>query len=368
MQNDRDKLLISQTFSELKSQSENLLKLRRSEFNFSTENGISLLKERNFTFLNYLKKLFFLNLMKINGFDFDSGSGSEEEMGQNVIWSMVKDRFLIEKSSQLKLKMKYQIDKLVKAANLTDNHNDRVDAFDPSNPISIEDVDPLAFKPNPSALALNTTSLEEAGENSQEQGDGIYRPPRLAPMHYDDSAKSIKSTKLSEKLKEKASKSRLLRDLQQQYDDAPEDMDAMGLGYSAKETLSKLDKELDEREEFEETNFIRLSTSKKLKKQIKNQITHRFRDEFDDLKRDFRDLRNVHNAVEEDITRKPKVGSRKAALIHNQDDKSDPPSGTAGKKRKVDFDDVDDLISGMTKSRASKDSFKAARKIHKKRK
>lgn len=115
-----------------------------------------------------------------------------------------------------------------------------------SLPMSLDDLDPLAFKPNPAAL-LNAGGGDDRNEglaaNGQENlnsGDGIYRPPRLAPVHYDDGAKSTKSSKLTEKIKDKASKSRLLRDLQQQYDDAPEDMDAMGLGYSGKETVRRL--------------------------------------------------------------------------------------------------------------------------------
>jgi hypothetical protein len=136
-----------------------------------------------------------------------------------------------------------------------------------------------------------------------------------------------------------------------------------------------------------------LATSKKLKKQIKNQITHRyssfyhnhtynysaatnnnsiylpprFQDEFDDLKRDFRDLRGVHNAVEQDFHSKKPVlskGSRKAALVGDEGGDEDRHGG----KRKRMYGDVDQLISGMAKTRGSKNGFKAARQIAKKSK
>ncbi len=141
----------------------------------------------------------------------------------------------------MKLKLKYQIDKLIKAS--VDDENNVKQAGESLHPISLDDLDPLAFKPNPSALLhLNGPSEDNDNVSATVQdnlnsGDGIYRPPRLAPVHYDEGSKSAKSSKLTEKIKDKASKSRLLRDLQQQYDDAPEDMDAMGLGYSGKETV-----------------------------------------------------------------------------------------------------------------------------------
>lgn len=46
-------------------------------------------------------------------------------------------------------------------------------------------------------------------------------------------------------------------------------MDATGTGYDSKLSGSKLDKEWQEREAFEEENFIRLTTSKKLKNEMK---------------------------------------------------------------------------------------------------
>lgn len=85
---------------------------RKTEsFISTTSHDSSLLNSMNLSFLNYLKKILVLVALKVNGFDLglsiggreegekDGSTAAEEEVGnmaQNLIWSMVKDRFLIE--------------------------------------------------------------------------------------------------------------------------------------------------------------------------------------------------------------------------------------------------------------------------------
>ncbi|KAH9274625.1 hypothetical protein BASA83_002810 [Batrachochytrium salamandrivorans] len=72
---------------------------------------------------------------------------------------------------------------------------------------------PLQFKPNLDALLAMPNDLGDNESQSKEASSGVYKPPRVAPMRYDDSAHSHKG-RLSQQIKEKASKSRLLGDLQ----------------------------------------------------------------------------------------------------------------------------------------------------------
>ena len=115
--------------------------------------------------------------------------------------------------------------------------------------------------------------------------------------------------------------------------------------------------------------FIRADAISKTIANSPSSPLHRFRDEFDDLKRDFRDLRGVHDAVEQDFQVNKKThsskGSRKEALV--RDGEGDDQDGHGGKKKRM-YDDVDQLISGMAKTRGSKDGFKAARKVVKRTK
>lgn len=115
---------------------------------------------------------------------------------------------------------------------------------------------------------------------------GIYRPPKLAPKHYDASSTREKTGRLSERTLEKASRSRMLNDLRAQYDDRPEEMTAEGTGYGAAEIgASKEDEKWAEREKYEEDNYTRLNMTrldKKLYKTLeKRGGSLRFQNEFD---------------------------------------------------------------------------------------
>lgn len=195
----------------------------------SITSGISLLDVRNLTLCSYLKKLIFFIILKVKGKSISTRTttastaptsttttSSDSDSLQDLIWYLVKDRFVLEKTNVLKEKLKYQIDKLLKSASANNAQN--ID-----NPtVDIDEMDPLAFKPNPNAMMENQENDDDNDNNGGEQKsiDGIYRPPRVAPVHY-DAEKSSATTKhkLSEKQKEIASRSRLLRDLQSQYDE-----------------------------------------------------------------------------------------------------------------------------------------------------
>ncbi len=284
--------------------------------------GISLLDVRSQAMIYYLQLLTWLLISKLNG----------KRINEKVVWELVKQRMVLEKTKPLEVKLKYQIDKLIKATQT----QVQVDA-------DLDTLDPLSFKPNPTALSK--------GLEAEPSQDGLYRPPRIAPTPFDD-GKSTKQ-KLTEKIREKASKSRLLKDLQSQYDERPDDMDASGTGFNAKDSYSKLDEEWKEREAFEEENFIRLTASKKQKKEkdklMKQGGILRFQNEFQDLAKDFQELRGVHRAVESDFAKG--FGTEKAKRIE---------------KRKNE--DVDELISTMAQKRRSikgKDQFKSSKKISK---
>ena len=179
--------------------------------------GISLLNVRNLTLCSYLKKLIFFILLKINGKAISSSPvngkaiTSSPDDYNNLLWFLVKDRFILEKTNSIKEKLKYQIDKLLKLAAAA---NPNANAIALTN-VETEEMDPLAFKPNPTAMMENQY---HDNESQVKDNDGIYRPPRVAPVHY-DIEKSASKNRLSEKQKEIASRSRLLRDLQSQYDE-----------------------------------------------------------------------------------------------------------------------------------------------------
>jgi hypothetical protein len=108
-----------------------------------------------------------------------------------------------------------------------------------------------------------------------EAGDGKYRPPKWMPMPYagDLEDQALQRSKLSQRAKERASRSRLLQDLAEQLDERPEEVSVQGSGYASTHTRSgngsssmhgtEDDHKWAERENFEEEHFLRLSMSKK---------------------------------------------------------------------------------------------------------
>ncbi len=128
--------------------------------------------------------------------------------------------------------------------------------------ISYVFVDPLAFKPNPEALlnqemGSDEEGDEEAGGEDNSRRDGIYRPPKLAPMPYTETTKG--------KDKDKSRKGPVptaLSSLAHLDPSMPHVESASGLG-STPALMSRRAKELERMNEFEEENFTRLMMKKK---------------------------------------------------------------------------------------------------------
>jgi len=99
--------------------------------------------------------------------------------------------------------------------------------------------DALKFKPNPNALLLPEFGGGAGGEDADEkkparqrgggdddhehgEGDrsGLYRPPKITAMHFEDKA-DAKKRQEREKAARKASKSEIVLALREEYDDAP---------------------------------------------------------------------------------------------------------------------------------------------------
>ena len=75
---------------------------KEASFISTSAHDSSLLNSMNLSFLNYLKKILLLITLKVNGYDLKAKTDDaddmdmDNEMSQNIIWSMVKDIFLVE--------------------------------------------------------------------------------------------------------------------------------------------------------------------------------------------------------------------------------------------------------------------------------
>jgi len=113
-------------------------------------------------------------------------------------------------------------------------------------------------------LENDSDSSDDDEEGGGEKKSSVYVPPKLAPMHYEgDETAASRQEKLLERAKRHALSSSMVRELREEYLDAPTEMGSRvdtGPGPSGP---SKLDIE---RQNYEETYFTRLPVPKEKRK------------------------------------------------------------------------------------------------------
>lgn len=254
-----------------------LQRVRRGEL--TTEYGLSFLEVKYHMLLDYLINLTYIVLRKCSGETID---------GDPSIDRLIEIRTVLEKIRPIDYKLRYQIDKLVKTATTGASAT----------------TDPILYKPNPDNMLSNTADNDDGGndndaDDDDEDGDdgedsdsatnsdsdeadddetaapmkkpkvgatanklaaksgGIYVPPKIKPVYYDDDEKQLdKDRKLFERAKKRAITSSMLQDLKEEYLDAPTQISS---GSRAQQIISKTQKE---KEEYEETYLTRLPVTK----------------------------------------------------------------------------------------------------------
>lgn len=157
-----------------------------------------MLSLKNQLLLSYIHHLVAVFSLKLTSTSLTSTEGVD------VVNSLVKLRVVLEKISPLEGKLKYQIEKLVRKADQAAEGADEDDVANgqwrekavPSHEIGLADpvsrlVDPLAFRPNPSALMMDSRGSDSGGSDSEGEKagkSGVYRPPRVAAMPYTEAA------------------------------------------------------------------------------------------------------------------------------------------------------------------------------------
>nr|XP_033802171.1 neuroguidin [Geotrypetes seraphini]XP_033802172.1 neuroguidin [Geotrypetes seraphini]XP_033802173.1 neuroguidin [Geotrypetes seraphini] len=219
---------------------------------FPTEKGLSFLEMKDQLLLMYLMDIAYLILEKTSGKSLKEHSS---------ILRLVETRTVLEKMRPIDQKLKYQIDKLVKA----------------SVTGSLGESDPLRFKPNPDNLISKLSESEEEGENDESSGAKVsgkknpgkirkYVPPRLAPMHFDET-EAEREHKILERAKKRALSSSVIRELKEQYSEAPEEI-REGRGYH----MMRQSQEDQRRTSYEESMMVRLNLTRKEKAQKKRSM------------------------------------------------------------------------------------------------
>ncbi|KAI0253776.1 hypothetical protein BJV78DRAFT_1122391 [Lactifluus subvellereus] len=220
------------------------------------KDGISLLSLKHHLLLSYMQSLVLLQSHRLLGHSLTTRLPPPEpfnssERGQrgadagDLVDSMIEGRIVLEKIKLLESKMRYQIEKLVQLA-----------AEEPSDDKVLMSVDPLAFRANPDALVGGGSDEDDDQGADAASHDGIYRPPKLAPMPY------VEPTSKEARARRPPPAPHALASLAHLDPERPFVESATGLGIVPSMQSARA-RELQHMEEFEEENMTRLVLKKK---------------------------------------------------------------------------------------------------------
>lgn len=246
----------------------------------STPNGPSLLTLKNSALLFYLHHLILLTSHRLKGNTMEDGSD-----GASLVKGLIKLRLILEKVKPVESRMRSLVERLIRAVEEDDKRRkegrvevevEEENGFDNGH---VADIDPLSFRPNIAALTVNghsktSSSRRETKENESDEadeissslrdrGDGIYRPPRVAPVVYDGDS-NAQSRKSKEGKRSLSRNSTLLSELNAGMSSNPYEASSSGVGVGGSgQNSSSRSKALARMEAYEEDNFTRLTMSKK---------------------------------------------------------------------------------------------------------
>jgi len=216
-----------------------------------TTKGISLLEVKMQLMLSYNVALGIFMMLKLEG---------KKVEGHPIVERMAYLRTLLEKLRPIEARLKYQIDKVLRSTDASAAAAGEAGGSDP-----------LSHKPNAGSLVPKQRGDADRGAGSYSEdgghggglgsGDGIYKPPRMTAMPYDDdmSAEGKKARK-AEKDRLRLLNSDMMQELRSEFTTAPEEISHVDAFKSDAQAALK------EREDIEENNFVRFGGRKKLLK------------------------------------------------------------------------------------------------------
>lgn len=243
------------------------------------ENGNTLFDTKNEIFLSYLQALALRNLHVIRSIKNGDDASIIQKLSNDITKKLVEHRVYLERGVKpLELKLKYQVDRVVKAAGDQERNaaqkqkqmalaSAKSAAEEGSGEEESDDdsdaelgADMTAYRPN-----LDTIESKQTEGNDMRRGksseDGVYRPPRI-------SATAMPTTERREaRAERKPSRSATLDEyVSTELSTAPLAEPSIGsnLASGGRQTKSARNlREEAERREYEETNLVRLPVMSK---------------------------------------------------------------------------------------------------------
>lgn len=241
------------------------------------ENGNTLFDTKNEIFLSYLQALALRNLNVIRSIKNGDNAAATQKLSNDITKKLVEHRVYLERGVKpLELKLKYQVDRVVKAAEDQErNEAQKVKQIAQANAKAAAEeasdeededsdaelgADMTAYQPNLNAIEDKQTEGDgmRRGKSSE---DGVYRPPRI-------SATSMPTTERREPLAERRPNRSATLDeyVSTELSTAPLAEPSIGsnLASGGRQTKSARNlREEAERRDYEETNLVRLPVMSK---------------------------------------------------------------------------------------------------------
>lgn len=220
---------------------------------YPTSDGMSYLEVKHLLLLNYCQSLVYYLLRKAKGLPIQ---------GHPLIHSLLETRLFLEKIRPIDKKLQYQIRKLVR---LTGTPMEEVGPPDKKKPVAPRaNDDSLKLRPNPDMLIDKV---------APDEGNGLYRPPNIAPVSMSDDEKGPTKAEKNALRKEKqalreALQSEYTRDLMNDLEGRPEEVREV-VGTEDRDVM-KYRAKFEERARREEELFTRAPLTSIEKKKLKH--------------------------------------------------------------------------------------------------
>ncbi|KAI0597472.1 hypothetical protein F4775DRAFT_560344 [Biscogniauxia sp. FL1348] len=267
-----------------------------------TDDGVSLLDVKNELLLSYLQNLVFLILLKIrnakaSGARSDSGSAAGEDAASDLSGTVVKKlvelRLYLDKGVRpLEEKLRFQLDKILRAAEDADRHeqaaleakeaeSDSESSDDddeseeeeeeegPARNLSAKQFAPTFSTFTQSAAPVGMAAAAASGQDKT----GVYRPPKIAPTVMPTTERR------AERAERRPMKSATMDEfVSHELSAAPLAQPSVGTtivsgGRKVKTAAERADE--DRRREYEESNFVRLPKESKKDRAKRNRLEGR---------------------------------------------------------------------------------------------
>jgi hypothetical protein len=221
-----------------------------------TSAGLSYLEAKTQLMLSYCSNIIVYLMLKADG---------RSVADHPVMRKLLECRLLIDKLRPIDGKLKYQIDKLLRACQ---TENDADMSFKPS----------LGDDSDDEADTLNGNTVSAAKFGADDKDAAVYKAPKITAVHFDEGKdKSAKKQRAEERKLKKQSQSVMVRVLRQEFSDMPEEAGNIG---SHKDLADDREAEI---RAYEEERMMRVTLSKKDKSLLKRKHRIGTFDDFDDF-------------------------------------------------------------------------------------